>query len=239
MQELQARQKNDAIERAVNDALGTNIPEPLQKGIKAVLFRQICSPNFEFRYFMRLTELFKLEPMLFEFVEDKFLGINQVKRFLGKLRMQQSISSEKIVLNTILDFNSNNGKKIRDVNTYWTQSLTDFHHELLELFAPGTNQFLYDASEWFKHEGGNARNYYIKYLFLFMKHGVLFENFSFCKSELKFVKEIFLPAFISIWRKTGLKPLICELLPSDTQDDNFWLSYPFEIKGCIKRKMPV
>jgi hypothetical protein len=46
-----------------------------------------------------------------------------------------------------------------------------------------------------------------------------------------------LPAFIHVYEETGLKPLIVALEPTDTEDDEYWISYPHEEKSFIAEKL--
>jgi hypothetical protein len=57
------------------------------------------------------------------------------------------------------------------------------------------------------------------------------------EKESFFTREIFLPAFIHVYEETGLKPLIVALEPTDTEDDEYWISYLHEEKSFIAEKL--
>lgn len=238
--ELVSRWENSNLKNCIKEYLQNDIPKPFLDGFKVVLFRQLFTPNYEFRHFIKVISKLKMEPIFFEYYDDKFTSHNILKHSLGKMKFQAEIGyKNKIESKNIINFNEFDGKKIKDVRTIWGQSLISFHHELLESFLPRSSRYLFDASEWFKRGGGSAKQYYDRYISLFIRNGILFENFILEGSELIFIKEVVLPSFIHIWRITQKKPIIVELLPPNTEDDIFWLCHPFEALDCIKREKVV
>lgn len=238
IEELKNRWNNKTLTENVENYLNGNIPEPLVNGFKAVLFRQLFTPNFEFRHFLELINLATIDPVFWEYYDDKFTSNNPIKHALGKMRFQSEINKQTNLCKNIIDFNACDGKKIKDLKTAWGESLIDFHHSLIESeFC--NSKFFFDASDWFHHTGENAKGYYSKYLYLFLRNGILYENFLLEGHELIFVKEVFLPAFIKVWESSGYKPLIVELLPFDSQGNDYWLSYPIRMTDCIKTENKV
>lgn len=234
--EITRRWENIELQKKVDAFLEGDIPISLVSGYKAVLFRQIFSPNYELLRFMKLIDVLGFKPLFLEYHEDKFTSLNPLKHGLGKLRFQQDserLPSARIKSQTIIDFNGSQGKKLREINTIWKQSLVDFHHELLSSEVPDYNKYLFDASDWFHRKGGSARRYYLQYIALFIRNGVCFENFVLEGDELRFIEDVFLPNFILIWRIMGVKPIFVELLPVDTQADIHWISYPPRINYFI------
>jgi len=73
---------------------------------------------------------------------------------------------------------------------------------------------------------GGADKYYTPFTALFIKDAILFENFMLDSKEISFTKDIFLSAFIEVYRKTGCKPLIVALEPTDIEGDEFWPCHP-------------
>lgn len=234
--EIYRRSKNIKLKNKIESFLHYDIPKPLQESCKAVLFRQLFSPNYELRRFIHLIDVLNLEPMFLEYYEDKFTSINPLKHCLGKMRFQSDLDSSRLIIRNvnIIDFNSSQGKKINSVETVWGQSLIEFHHQLLEEIFPNSSQFLYDGSPWFHRQGDKARTYYVKYLALFIQNGILFENFTLDSEELEFIKDIFLPAFVYVWKAIGVKPIIVPLLSSHNQDEKYWSSYPLDMLDCVK-----
>lgn len=239
--ELSARSSNKEIDEKIDALLSSNIPKPFMSGMKAILFRPLFSPNYEFLRFMELIRQLGITPIFLEYLDDTFTSLNPIKHCLGRIRFRQqngqNVSRIKNI--NIIDFDESQGKKIRDVKTIWGQSLVEFQHEILKLFVPNCHEYLFDASDWFHRMGSRAKNYYNKYISLFIKNSICFENFVLQGDESRFVAEIFLPNFIEIWKSIGLKPLFVELLPLDSQEDAFWMSYPPEINECILKKKMV
>jgi hypothetical protein len=52
-EEIWKRWRNENLRRKVQDFID-NIPQPFQDAPKAVLFRQVATPNFEFFHFLEL-----------------------------------------------------------------------------------------------------------------------------------------------------------------------------------------
>ncbi|MFA6523121.1 MAG: hypothetical protein WCS85_02025 [Candidatus Peribacteraceae bacterium] len=228
LNEYHRRWNNRELEVKISEYLERDIPHPFVRGHRVVLDRQLCSPNFELLHFVRMTRLLDFDPMFLEYLDDKFTSNNPIKHALGKMKFQQEERGNVVgcVKRTIINFNSSSGKKINEVQTVWGESLIDFHHKLLNSEFANSKKNLYDASAWLKKGGGTAKDYYIKNTALFVRNGILFENYSLQGCELDFVRDIFLPSFVEVWKNTGNKPLIVALLPTESQNDKYWLSYP-------------
>lgn len=233
--EIKERWADKELEKKVYEYLNGDIPEPVLEAPRAVLFRQLCTPNYELSYFLNKIKGSSCDPLIFEYLNDKFTEKNPIKFALGQLIFQEEIKgSSNIIPKEVIDLQKNEGRKINEIVTKWGQPLVSFHHELLDAIYPGENNYLYDASDWFFRAGKYAREYYLKYISLFIRNGILFENFILSGEELNFTKEIFLPAFIDMWKKTGKKPLIVSLLPLESQNEAFWSNYSLKVLDCIK-----
>jgi len=234
---IRKRRIDNLLKEAVNSFIG-NIPSPFVSGIKAVLFRQVFTPNYEFRRFMKLASDMKLTPVFLEYFDDIFTSANPIKHCLGRMKFHHVDDNSRVRIRAknVIDFNQSQGKKMKDVKTLWGQSLIDFHHHLLECDFQGSSKYYFDASEWFHALGGRAKNYYAKYISIYDCNAICFENFILEKDELKFIQEIFLPCFIESWKATGSKPIIVPLLPFDTENDNYWMSYPHKLEGALGEK---
>jgi len=236
---LEKRKKDPELTAKVEKLLKGDIPEFFKKNKKyAVLFRQIATPNHETRRFLSLAKENNLSPVIFEFHDDKFTSNNEFKHSLGQLHIQNknsknnNYSVEKI---TIVDFNLHGGKKFKDVKTLWLEPLIDFHRKLFTIHDYNTDDFhLYDASMWFKKNGGKAVDYYVNFLLLFTCYGILFENFLTSKnSEGDFTKNIVLPAIEKVINIAGVKPIVVPLEPLDSETDIFWVHHLSKIKTKI------
>lgn len=233
--QLKERSKNPDLNL---DAIA---PEEMLQKPRAVLFRQIFTSNYESRRFLNLVEASELEPLFCEYYADKFTSNNDYKHSLGRMFFFKGIGKNggsQIHSRTVLDFNTANGKKINDLKTLWGESLIDFHHGLFKsCFMDLPKEDFFDASAWFKAHGESADKYYELFLTLFVQHAILFEDFMLNEKELSFTKDIFLPAFISVRRKTGKKPLIVSLEPTQIEDARFWLCHPFDNLEIVDKKL--
>lgn len=242
VRELYKRQTEGLTNRMAK-YLPSGVPEPLKNRKCAVIFRQLVTPNYEVRRFISLIDALEgFTPTFFEYTSDKYTDNNEWKYHLGKMLFFAGMGKrggEKITRQTIINFNVSRGKKINEVNTLWGQSLVDFHHEFFDEIYRRKNKKVvsFDASEWFHHSGNNAKEYYENFLTLFVSHGILFENFMLDVKELTFTKDIFLPAFIQVLNKTGRKPLIVALEPTEIESSLFWMCHPYDAKKFIDSKI--
>lgn len=239
---LEERQKDEDLIQEIEKLLDGNIPEPLREvGKNAVQFRQIATPNVDCEHFISIAKSFDLQPVFFEYFEDKFTSNNEFKHSLGQLRIHDGINrygmfnSEKI---TILDFNKYNGKKFKEILTLKSEPLIDFHRGLFDVLGFKKENFkFHDASLWFEKNGKKAEKYYANFFLLFVAHGILFENFLMNGTEGDFSKKIVLPALEEVERLTGLKPLIVPIPPMDIEEEEHWIAYHPKIKKYIKNKL--
>lgn len=235
---LDERQKDPNIIEKIEELLNGDIPVIFQKNNKyGVQFRQVATPNHDTRHFVSISQDNDLRPVIFEYHDDKFTSNNDFKHSLGQLRVHSNANKnniypiEKI---TIVDFAKYDGKKIKEVNTLWGESLIDFHRRLFIFNEYDIDSIhFYDGSEWLKNNGEKAINYYINFFLLFISSGILFENFLLNDEDSLFTKEIVLPALEKVINLTGLKPLIVPIGPLDIETDDHWISYNTKIKSLI------
>ncbi len=233
---LDVRLKNCDLVTKVDKYLNGNIPDIMRNGSTAVIFRHVITPNYEINRFLSVPDATSLKAVFWEYHNDKFTSNNPLKHSLGKMGFRHGVGKKGgqiISFENVIDFNQYNGKKIKEIRTLWDQSLIDFHHQILENSFPGLSESLFDASNWFHENGGVAREYYRKYLALFITHGILFENLMLEGEELDFIKNKFLPAFFEVWDKIGEKPLIVALEPTEIEGDDFWIHHPSHVKDHI------
>ncbi len=240
--EIEKRRTDARLEGEIHHLLKGNIPLPFKNSYRLVLFRQLCTPNYETRRFLSIADAMDLDPLFWEYYNDKFTPNNLYKYYLGRMGFYSGVGKKggvKVEYLKVIDFNSSNGDKIGDIKTLWGESLIRFHHELFFMrFAGYTEDIFFDASDWFSKNGETAQSYYSNYLALFLRHGILFENFVYDdKSEWEFTTRVFAPAFIDLWQRTGIKPLIVALEPTDTEGDEFWLCHPVETRNYVEGKL--
>lgn len=238
--ELHARQSDEKLSAYVASLLPDGLPDKMRGKLNMVLFRHIATPNYEVsRFLMAADALEELNPLILEYTKDKFNNRNDWKFSLAKLRFNKGTNKlgEHIYeAKTIIDINAANNVPISSVNTTWGQSLVDFHHELFGDAYPTFKEQASDISEWLHAHGSSAKDYYKAFLALFLKDGILFENFLMDSKEYEFTKEIILPALLELEAETGYKPLIVALEPTDIEGDDFWLSHPISRKEHIVNK---
>lgn len=222
-------------------------PDVLKGGSRAVMFRQLATPNYEAIKFLNiLSSNNYLQPVFWEYFSDKFTSNNEYKRALGKVSFHAGTGKKggaKINQYTIIDFNGSNGKKISEVKTLWGESLIDFHHSLFSLVYPNKAVF-FDASGWFRESGGSAKNYYESFMRLFVKDAILFEDFLLDdEEEREFTEKVFLPAFVKVFEETGRKPIIVPLVWSgkekwsENEKNPAWTHYPQKAEQCVKKSL--
>lgn len=233
---LRFRQSEDILSEIDRDGL-LDIPDALRPQNVAVMCRQIGSPNHEMQRFLELTAQYDLRPVVWEYHADKFMPGNPMKYSWGRMGFHSGRGRNggiKVDYVNVIDFNRANGQPLRHLRTLWGQPLIEFHHELLFAGFPELPEdVLYDGSRWFAEHGGAARNYYRAFIALFLRHAILFETFLLHGDELRFLREIFLPAFYDIYSTFGIKPLITPIEPEDSEGDRYWHHYPGHIKQYL------
>lgn len=242
IKELRLRENDLGLSKKITEITKGEIPKPLLDGPAAVLFRQVATPNYETRRFVSIAKKIGGMGIIFwEYYQDKFTSNNEWKHSLGKIRFYNGMGKKhglKVDRVNVIDFNKSVGKKISEVKTLWRQPIVGFHHEFFKKTygnVEGSNFF--DASNWFAFHGGSAGNYYTPFLSLFIKNGILFENFMLDTKEISFTRDIFLPAFFEVIRLTGKKPLIVALETPDTETNEFWLCHPGSGRGFVDGKL--
>lgn len=240
VEELAVRWNDDVLRVVVDSNLSEPVPETFASGFKAVLFRSLASPNYELIRFMNIPDVLDLEPVILEIHNDKFTLNNSLKYFLAKLPIHQGFGKKggsKLIFKKVLDFNASHKKKISEVDTLWGQALISFHHELISFVYPAGQVRTLDVSTWLHNGGRTAKDYYRDVMLLFVRHGILFENFVLEGEDMEFTRDVFLPAFMHAWQVTGTKPLIVALEPTDVEGDLYWMSYPQQVLSVIDEKM--
>jgi len=247
IRELDKRKNDINIDKYIDKLVPNGVPRFLNGKKHAFLSRDLATPNYETRRFVSIVNALGSDiiPLFWEYHDDKFTpNVNPSKYNLARNTFYLGLDkrgSEKTRSFTVVDFNKYNGKRISEVKTVWNQSLVDYHHELIKenyLSIVHSDFISFDASAWYRELGGDTSFYYKRILALFLKHGILFENFVISdKVEFEFTKNIFLPAFIEIYNETGIKPLIVALEPTNMESDNFWMYYPHDMINLIKGKL--
>lgn len=239
-QQINLLKRNKAISEYF-DARKIIIPANFDSEQVAILFRHIATPNYETHRFLSICKTLNYKPVFLEYFHDKFISLNPCKKALGKIAYFDGVNERglsRFHYETIINFNQFNGRTFGDIETVFGNSLIEFHHDIFFTKYSTLNESnLFEASRWFAENGGVAKEYYKSYLALFLRDAVLFDNFVISdKNECKFIREVFLPAFITILKLTGAKPIIVSLEPSIVESSSFWISYSPDVEKIIKSK---
>lgn len=224
--EIWNRWNNKELRKKVEEYLGNDIPQVFLNEPRAVLFRNIISPDFEFLYFLESAKRVGLKPLGLEYVEDFFCTRNSDKLGLCKLNIFDKRDKNGDVViryNKIVDLMSSDNKKFCDIKLKDGQNLTEFHRRLLGE-SEGVDLEIFDMSQWIKNNGQKAIEYYKKFLAFFICHGVFFENFVTDESEAEFENNVILPAIDAVKKDFDIQPIVVALVKNPK--DSYWWCYP-------------
>lgn len=234
--ELKQRGKDGDLRLKVEDYLNNDIPSYFRDEQIGYLARHVATPNFETIHFLNICKQQNLPAFIGQDSGDIFVSHNDLKRALGKLAIHASDRQDDPIFtyNTIVDFYTIQGKYFRDIKTLWGESLIEFHNNLFSQFYE-TSVNIFDDANWVdRNHRGNLLEHYKKFLSLLVVHGVMFEYY--LKNdlrELKFVKEILIPAFIYVEERFGHRPLIVSLVRNGEEFKD-WYGYP-----NFKKELPL
>lgn len=241
LKELKRRRKDKDLQRDIANHLSSLSPELMEAFTKprAVLFRQVATPTHEALHFLKRAKKTKLSPLFWEYYSDKYVSSgNTYKRSLGKLPIYQYTGGDGRDIFTyrrILDFNTCVGKQILDARCLMGNNLIEIHHNLLEKVARvNINDSCVDASAWFKKMGGHAFEYYPLFFALFIRDGILFENFGALPEEQSFLHDVVEPSYQYVKDLFGLDPIVVHLLPPEQESRPFWDLYPKKVEKYLK-----
>lgn len=224
-EEIWRRWNDEELKIKIQDFLGKEFPDVFRDKPKAVLFRFIATPNFEFRRFFDLSKLVGLDPVYAEFLGDKFCTRNDDKVSLGRITVSNGKDKKR---RNIIDLQKNDNKKFSEIETLWGGKLVDFHHAI---FSEEFGDVEKMNVSIFKTNGESAKDVYVKFLALFLCNGVLFENYILKDGgyEKKFTNTVVFPAINELKEKFGIKPLIVPLLPITDEEHEDWMWYPYKL----------
>ena len=230
LEELEQRRKDVALCSRVEAFHQVLFPTFVPLDPVGVFFRAIITPNHEFDRYFECLRATKLLPLFCEFHRDVYVSCNRDKYRL----CCQSFAANSAELWGLraVDLKSLECKphpRLCDIKTKNGLKLTDYHHALLETAYPGCEKHIVDFSDWFI-ESRYGELYYLRYLALFICHGILFENFIVeDKSELQFVRERVIPSFVRVTELFDVRPLIVPILPHDSENSDYWRSLPVSL----------
>lgn len=235
-EEIRRRWQDKALRQRVTEYLG-EIPDCFAHEPRAVLFRNIASPDIEFSHFTGQAEQIGLKPLCLEYTHDRFCTRNADKICLAKLAIfnGRNKHGEAIVsYKKLIDLKAMDNRRFCEIDTLWGENLVTFHHELLRTHLPDME--VCDVSEWPNFKERNAAEYYRYFLAHFVCHGVLFEDFvTNEEEEERFTHHVVMPAFAEVSRALGVSPLIVPVIDQENLGDMYWWCYPESVKEEIKR----
>lgn len=231
--ELKKRRLDFDLMKKVEEELGDKLIPEFKTELRAVSFRQICTPDNGFELFYNSAISLGLKPLVLEYHKDLFVHFNDEKKGLGRLRLLLEDGSRVTV--DIINFFESEKKKLDEVALKADGNLLQFHHKLF-VVANYNGVDLYDNSAWFK-SFNNAADYYYYLLLHFVCHGILFETFilDLEDKEGEFTRSIVLPAIQRIRDKFGIAPIVVQQYPDDqtVEEDFFWWCYPKSVNDYL------
>ncbi len=233
-EEIRRRRADGALRQAVEEWLGERMLPEFRDRPRAVLFRQLTSPDNGFVFFHQCANYLGLRPFLLEYHEDQWARKNTEKEALIRPMMRE-VSGECRMAG-IASRKAAHGKSIAEVRTWDGRSLPEFHRELMRLAGYGEVEWC-DHSRWYRGIGKPREYYHYVYVHA-MTHGVWFETFAEpeeSESESCFVEQVVLPARDEIRARFRLDPLIVRLYPEDQSDeeDLHWWLYPEPVNSHL------
>ncbi len=236
--EIALRREDAGFVHEVEDFLKYDIPEHFKNGPIFYLARHVATPNFETLRFIELAKPYGLRMVIGQDTKDIFVSNNSLKRSLGKLSVVKMLTHDKREIFqkfSVVDFDSAQGRRLKDIRTKSGQNLIEFHTNLFREIYPNQVEILDDA-EWIdRNHRGDLVAHYKNLLALFLVHGIMFEfNPAQDPEECHFVHNVLDPAFSFIEQKFGRKPLIVCLVDSNMEKEKDWEAYPSVLYKIIE-----
>lgn len=223
--EVRRRWADVDLRRRVAAVLGDNFWPEFTTRPRGLFWPHIASPGNGFTFFVQCANYVGTEPLVWEYLADKFVPQNDEKHGLGRLRIDFPNGEKGII--DLVDFNLWQGKPMNKVLARTGENLVDFHHRLLSL--SGYRIEVKDQTAWWKSYASPSE-YYIPYLAHFVAHGILFDAFDDGDDDRldDFTREVIYPAIRCVTESFGRKPLIVRLFPvnQSVAEDFYWWSYP-------------
>lgn len=239
--EIKKRWKDKKLRKKVEDFLGGDVPDFLKKGPKAALVRDVASASHESMLFLNLAKQINIEPVFVEYSENKFVARNSNSYHLCRMFFYNGIGKKgghKIDSKKVVNFNKEEGKKMRNMKTLCGTNFLDFHHKVLKKSIPGVKEKdICDFSLWFNKHRKLSKYYYLHYLALFLVHGILFENFITNEEEKDFTLKKIIPSFYKLEKIFGIKPLVVPLAPIEDENEVYWWCYPYSVKKVVDKQL--
>ena len=189
-----------------------------------VLFRAVATPNREMARFLRLARIVGRPPLVATIPQDRFTPtVNPAKRRLAKLPVETRNGG--MAFANVVSFDGADGLPFTDIRCHDGTPFLDFHTELMRIaIDPQLRHATLDLTGFWGDSG--SREYYPRFLALFICFGVLTESVADFGYERSFTDEVFLPAFEQVTARFGKAPRIVRLLPPGEELEPSWEYYP-------------
>ena len=221
--ELRRRRQNTRLVNSTTNFLGGDIPSYLVDHECFVLPRHIATPNFETLYVLEQAERHGTLAVLSQDLDDTFTSVNDLKRRLARPEILLNEGPSRLYRKIdLVDIPKAEGRQLKHVCTRSGQSLTQFHNSLF-LYTARTKYYIVNDASWIDRNGRrNLSLHYIRFLALFVTHGVLFDYFH-SEEDALLNKRFFAPAFLKIRSFFGCSPIIVK--PFQKIDARFDLAH--------------
>lgn len=207
---------------------------------RAILFRQVATPNYELRRFLRLCSRSGFTPVVLQFHADRMSCHNSYKR-----NLIAPIFVDGIGRNGLPFFKRSKLKSLEKVDNLRLsdieiagRELPKFHADLLLAALPNQPFLSIEASAWFGTYRGGAREYYVDLFQALIGDVLLLEDFVADGEEKRFFDDIVCPAFETASAILGRRPSIMQLCSNRRMASPLWYAYPasyrthFQSLGC-------
>nr|HRZ30544.1 hypothetical protein [Candidatus Paceibacterota bacterium] len=238
-EEIKRRWADKDLEKKVTEFLKGKIPEAFLSEPRAVSTTHVATPNWALLEFRNRAQELGLKPLVFEYLEDIFITTNFDKASLARMVFYHGRDDHGDMMTTsrqAIDLTGKEEKKkLKEIKTLWGEDFVGFHHKIFDSYCLGVE--IADGSSFYHEMGQYSKKYYPYILALYIRNGVLFENYIANKHEQKFLDEVLFPAFELVQKEFGLKPLIVTIAPQNEADNKYWWCYPEFIKNLIPKKV--
>lgn len=229
--ELRRRWNDTGLKNAVESALGQRFMMQFRETPRAMLLRQVVTPDNGFMLFNYCAAYLGAVPLAIEYLGDRLAWMNEEKRNLGRPRVSTGTDRFQVRL---LDLALWEDKPLNEITLGSGEAMVDFYHRLFGLHAVRAQTF--DITPWYRAIGKPTEYYYPLFAHA-IAHSVWFEAFvtedepcfkNHRKTERWFTDEVVRPNFERVTRDFGLRPMVVRSFPKNQTDDEdfYWYSYP-------------
>lgn len=194
----------------------------------AILSRPVATPNYETIKFHSDVMGLQMHPFILE-LPGKFVSINAEKRHLWRMEFSTEVFGPVQTRLKLFDRQSAEGRIFGAIILESGGSPLDLHRKLLMASIP-QHMCVIDMTVWFQQLKSTFSDYYMRFMMLFLCHAVWFENFFLSDHrERQLIELVIFPAYKSVVRTFGCRPLIVRFLPEETESSVDWHKYPMDV----------